>query len=123
MVKLRLIRQPCNDNATFGVLFVNNFFECFTLERTDRIIPAGTYDLILYQSPRHKRLVPLLQKVPNRGMIEIHIANYPVELEGCIAVGNNFTTKMLMSSTKAFTALMSKIKLDDKLLISIENPL
>lgn len=123
MVNLRLIRQPHEGNFTFGVLFVADFFQCFTLERTDKIIHAGKYEIVLYYSPRHKRVVPLLKDVPNRSMIEIHIANYPVELEGCIAVGNNFTNTMLVASTKAFTALMTKIKLDEKISILIENPL
>lgn len=118
---MRLIREQKRTNQTFGVLFFDNFFECFTLENSHRIIPAGTYEISLYNSPRFKRIVPLLQKVPNRSMIEMHIANYYHQLEGCIGLGKQFNNEMLINSTAAFQGLMNKISMNDKLSIKIED--
>src|SRR6476660_4878109 len=99
---MRLIREPSGPNCTFGVLFTNGYYECFTLENTHKIIPAGTYGITLYDSPHNKRVVPLLLDVPGRSEIEIHIANYPHELEGCIAVGQSFGLDVLHQSRLAF---------------------
>jgi len=49
-------------------------------------IPSGTYKVEKFTSPKHG-LCYLIKDVPDRGMIEIHVANAPSQLEGCIAVG------------------------------------
>lgn len=117
---LRLLREPSGLDCTFGVLFLDGYYECFTLENTQKIIPIGVYPVSLYASPRNKRNVPLLHDVPNRSEIEMHIANYPRELEGCIAVGTSFSVSSVFQSTDAFLKLMSKLKFDN-LKIQIEN--
>ena len=118
---MRLIREPSGISCTFGVLFTDSYFECFTLENTAKIIPSGTYGITLYDSPHNKRIVPLLIGVPGREEIEIHIANYPHELEGCIAVGQSIGVDVIHQSTKAFLALMEKVANGDE--IRIEDPL
>lgn len=50
-------------------------------------IPAGTYSASLTMSPRFRRKLWLLEKVPGRSGIRIHAANYYRQLEGCIAMG------------------------------------
>jgi len=67
---------------------------CFTLERPWRdnqhgisCIPAGTYAVARRWSPKHNADVWGLIDVPERSDIEIHAANDPRELEGCIAPG------------------------------------
>jgi len=42
-------------------------------------------------------------------MIEIHVANFFNELEGCIAVGFDLNRPMLTISRGAFEALMKKL--------------
>jgi hypothetical protein len=123
---MRLIRQYSQPATTFGVLFVDGEFYCFTLENTVKIIPTGIYGIEFYDSPKNHRIVPLLQYVPDREYIEIHPANYPWELEGCIGVGTSIATMMLADSKIAFNKLMQKIKPTDKpipkdLQIRIEN--
>ena len=109
---LKLFREVTENKGTFGYLFFDGHFICYSLENAEKIIPAGTYELELYSSPKNKRIVPLLKNVPNRNMIEIHIANYPSELEGCIAVGLIMepSNERILSSTIAFDKLMSKIR-------------
>lgn len=108
-MKLNLIREPSNSDTTFGVLWVDDYFECFTLENSHKIIDPGTYQLVKYYSPHNKMDVPLLVQVPGRSEIEIHPANYYTELEGCIAVGTDISKPMLENSRNAFTQLMSKL--------------
>jgi len=110
MVNLRLIREPHGIDSTFGVLFIDGFYHSHALENTRKIIPAGTYEIQFYPSPKFKRLVPLLLNVPNRAMIEIHIANWYYQLEGCIAPGFVRQEIGLLNSTPAFNLLMDKIR-------------
>jgi len=49
-------------------------------------IPDGVYPWQKYNSPTKGKVI-LLQDVPGRTNIEIHIANYVRQLLGCIAVG------------------------------------
>lgn len=70
-----------------GSLTVNGVWECYTLERFDMIIPTGTYEIELYNSPKHGKNTPQLKNVPGRSNIQIHVANFADELLGCIAPG------------------------------------
>lgn len=49
-------------------------------------IPEGVYNWSLYQSPAHG-VVILLEDVPDRSYIEMHVANFTREIRGCFAVG------------------------------------
>lgn len=118
---MRLIREPSTPNTTFGILFIDGYFQCFTLENTEKIIPAGTYPITFYDSPRNKCIVPLLNNVLGRSEIEMHVANWPTELEGCIAVGNDKDATMLLNSREAFQALMIKIGSATNIVIKIED--
>lgn len=93
-------RLEQNDFASYGhflddeqrILFV-------TLELPDRnnarnisSVPAGTYIAERYFSPHHQRVVFRLIDVPDRDDCEIHIANLPEDLRGCVALGREFGT-------------------------------
>lgn len=106
---LVLRARKITENARRGVLFLDSDYQCRTLENNELEIPEGKYEAEIYPSPRNHRDVILLKSVPNRTMIEIHIANYPHELIGCIAVGLGSTDRSLINSTTAFEALIAKI--------------
>ena len=55
-----------------------------TLENADFIIPAGTYPLSRTWSPRFKKLMPLVENVPEREGIRIHMGTKPEHSQGCI---------------------------------------
>ena len=81
--------------GTFGTLRTNGF-SCVTVEKEwhdndpdKSCIPLGAYECSIYDSPKHGK-VYLLKNVPNRSMIEIHVANVQQELLGCIALGNDY---------------------------------
>lgn len=64
---------------------------CFTIERPRTgkypCVPEGTYLARRYNSPKHGPNTWQLENVPNRTHIQLHIANWPNELLGCIAPG------------------------------------
>jgi hypothetical protein len=51
-------------------------------------IPAGTYKVGAYFSPKHQRQVPLLENVPDFEYVEIHAGNYPSDTNGCLLLGD-----------------------------------
>lgn len=93
MKLLTLIRVTSSDKGTFGVLSEAGIPLCVTCElpwkdNQNRIscIPVGTYETTRFKSPS-KGDVFLLKDVPDRDMIEMHIANTIKDVLGCIAVG------------------------------------
>lgn len=96
MEQVILSRAPSSDKGTFGVLLHDGVPLCVTCERPwadnrheTSCIPLGLYRCLPYASPT-KGLVWLLQGVTGRSMIEIHAANKPSQLRGCIAPGRQF---------------------------------
>lgn len=93
---LQRIRQT--SKATFGEMRDSSGERlCYTIERPwlgnqhgVSCIPPGSYHVRLRWSPKHERNVYGLLDVPGRSDIEIHSANLPSELEGCIALGTEF---------------------------------
>lgn len=118
-MKLTLVRTKASPeaDAIFGELRIEEELECLTLERMSTLIPPGLYPITFYLSPHNRLLVPLLT-VPGREWIEIHPANYPAQLEGCIAVGTSHNQDSICNSRFAFSALMAK--LDGMESVSIE---
>jgi hypothetical protein len=108
-VVLRITRNLQTTDATFGDLRVDGVlgcnFTCKTLERTAVMIPTDLYNAQLSLSGHFGFLTPHLD-VPNRTYIEIHPANYPIQLEGCIAVGKQIDGDALDYSDVAFEALI-----------------
>lgn len=76
------------------------------MERTAVCILEGTYPARREMSPHFGFVTPHLT-VPNRTYIEIHPANYPLQLEGCIAVGTTIDHDTLDNSRAAFGRLMA----------------
>ena len=118
-MELVLKRVDKAEDAMIGELYVDGAFECWTLERTDKLIPTGTYRVELYDSPKNGRVVPQLLNVVGRKNIQIHIANYARELEGCIAVGKKRFVDYVSQSKVAFESLMSKLQGQTDITITI----
>jgi hypothetical protein len=90
-MKLTIVRVDITDHGIFGHLSCDgNPFNCLTLEHHDIDIPEGTYKVTIYKSPEHG-LIPLLNGVPGRNMIEIHEGNWEANSKGCILVGKDRT--------------------------------
>ena len=96
MIDLYLIRTSYLDGGTIGQM-LNRRGEplCATVERewadnqvNKSCIPTGIYRItpdMRHPNSEKKKLVWELQDVPGRSQIQLHIANRPSELLGCIA--------------------------------------
>lgn len=90
----KLIRNPADGKAVRGRLYqvVQTRFEeelipvCDTLENADYLIPALIYGVGVTQSPKFKRLLPVVRQVPGRSGIRIHLGTKPEHSKGCILV-------------------------------------
>lgn len=127
-MKLVLKRQGSTEESTIGELYVDGVLECYTLEDVVRsgskvygqtAIPVGTYEVIITMSPRFKRKLPLLVKVPGYEGIRIHPGNTANDTEGCILVGTGHTSNMVTDSRTAFNKLFAKLEKADKIEITI----
>ena len=95
MVTLTLTRKKPTGKAVCGFLVIpfsqlpyNDRIDddavIDTLENADFIIPPGTYKLKRTYSPKFKKLLPLVQDVPDREGIRIHKGSKPEHSTGCI---------------------------------------
>jgi hypothetical protein len=113
-MKLTLTRAHGTKLYTAGTLSIDGKFFCDTIEdeeRTTKVagktaIPLGTYKVIINQSIRFKRMMPLLLNVPNYAGIRIHSGNTSEDTEGCILVGMKSTYGFITKSRDTWSALM-----------------
>lgn len=112
-----LDRFKFTDTGTFGMLTNDTGNLCFTCELPWKdnqhdisCIPTGVYDVEKYQSPKHGDVWQIMN-VPNRSNIEIHPANLPSQLLGCIGVGEAlgelYNLPDVTNSQKTFSMLKS----------------
>ncbi len=100
-----VIAREYEDKETRGLLLVFDgteiVFQCKTLELPDKgnakkvsCIPEGVYEVVKALSPTKGKCF-MINKVPNRDSILIHIGNYAtgvkVDTLGCILPGMSFT--------------------------------
>ena len=127
-MKLKLVRKHFGEKATEGKLFVNDGFQCYTLEDKDRklevngcsakvqditCIPRGTYNVTISMSNRFKRFLIEVQGVPCFTGIRIHSGNKAENTEGCILVGGlnaKDGDNWIGESKIAYEALHKKVK-------------
>ena len=87
---IRLIRNQSQGSAITGRLVINGRWFCNTLERVGYQIPALCYHIAVTQSPKFRRLLPIVQNVPQRTGIRFHRGTKPEHSTGCIlVVGDN----------------------------------
>lgn len=120
---LTLDRKEYRDKETLGELYVNGIWECLVLEDSlavngkkvsgETCIPDGVYHVLITPSPKFKRDLPLICDVPGFDGIRIHPGNTVDDTEGCLLVGENFTTVegrcFLRNSRNAFDRLFRKM--------------
>ena len=96
----KLIRDTPNGKAVPGRLCrVHTYFNkrlgktcerlypiCDTLENADYLVSALVYRIAVTQSPKFKRLLPVLCQVPGRTGIRFHRGTKPEHSKGCILV-------------------------------------
>ena len=117
------------DHSIMGEMTVDGIFECFTLEDLERpvkikgetAIPKGTYKVIINESNRFKRQLPLLLNVPGFEGVRIHSGNTNHDTEGCILVGQTRNKEYVGRSRKAFDKLFKKMQKATDITISIQS--
>ena len=121
-MELLLERTEKTQTYTAGSLYVVNelgkAYFCDTLEPSlhptnhlrPKAIPAGRYDVAVTWSPRFKRWLPLLLKVPHRCGIRIHAGNNPEDSAGCILVGRALLPGHVYNSRSTLEKLMTILK-------------
>lgn len=118
-MKLRLVRNKRSSCFTEGKLYLNGKYFCDTIE--DRVrpigekvfgqtaIPEGCYEMVVNNSARFKKLMPLLLDVPNFKGIRIHSGNTADDSEGCILVGVKVDDGVIGQSRQTFRTLMEEL--------------
>jgi len=117
------------EKSIIGEMTVDGVFECFTLEDVERpvkikgetAIPKGTYKVIINQSNRFKRQLPLLLNVPGFEGVRIHSGNTNHDTEGCILVGETRHKEFIGKSRKAFNKLFKKMQKAKDITLSIQS--
>ena len=126
-MEVKLIRESFGDTFTEGKLLIDNVFECYTVEDTDRrmeddltvkvngktAIPRGRYELVLSMSNRFKKVLPEILNVPGFAGIRIHSGNSSVDTEGCIILGSvndKLDDDWIGGSKIALTQFMAKLE-------------
>ena len=102
-------------------------FTCVTLENLAKSIPVGIYDLTFDYSPHFNRIMPHIL-VPERDAlaggdagIRIHWANFPAQLEGCIAVGTDVDGDSIDESLVPFNQLYSILNMQAGIKIDVRD--
>lgn len=121
-------RKTKTADGIFGVLSLDwNPFTCVTLENLSKSIPAGIYELNFTYSPHFNRVMPHIV-VPTRDLaaggdagIRIHWANFPAQLEGCIAVGTDVDGDSIDESLVPFNQLFKILNMQAGLQIQIND--
>ena len=106
---LKLIRNKANGSAITGRLVIDGRWFCNTMERVGYQIPALCYHIAVTQSPKFKRLLPIVKNVPQRSGIRFHRGTKPEHSTGCIlVVADNPNRSRDIDSSGKLSKLSSK---------------
>lgn len=113
-------RRWYSDSTTISELFCDEEKGrfCYVLEPTVRVgkdprgivaIPEGRYEITLYDSPRFKMKVPLLNGIVGHSMVEIHPGNGEFDSLDCLLPGLDKGVDTVIHSREAFGLLFARI--------------
>lgn len=114
-MNITLQRLSMSDNGTFGVLVVDNRPLFTTLElpwknnqRNISCIQAGIYKAIYLFSDHFQKYLFMLQNIPGRDSVEMHIGNTIADTHGCILLGMQYSLSeyAIVNSKYAFDSFM-----------------
>ena len=138
-MSMKLIRGKGNAKNIEGKLFIDNVFECYTLEDTDRklesggvkiqnktAIPRGKYDITWSHSNHFKKWMPELLNVPQFKGVRIHAGNSDIDTEGCIIVGavndvegDDWVSASKVAVSRLYPKIESAVKAGKKVILEI----
>lgn len=121
------------EKYTIGDLYINDVWFCNTIEdkvrdlkcKEDKVygetaIPEGTYKVVVNQSPKLKRKLPLLLNVPYFTGIRIHKGVNEKSSAGCIIVGENKVKGRVVNSEKYENELVRILEKEKDIEICVE---
>lgn len=127
-MQLRVDRYQHNENETIGRLYIDDVYQCYTLEdqhrdvkvKGDTRIPAGTYEVKLRREGsfhlRYSQKYPDIHKgmlhvtnVPNFEFILIHVGNDELDTAGCLLVGLTKAGRAIGQSVAAYKKIYPPI--------------
>lgn len=146
---VKLIRFSASPKSTLGLLFIDNVFQCYTLEdeyrpvkvKHETRIPEGVYKLTLSTwgnhharyaakfGAMHKGMI-VVNNVPGFSGILIHMGNKDDHTSGCILVGmavnnNKVADGLLLNSEEAYRriykTIATAISVGQSVNLSVEN--
>ena len=125
-MELRLDRKPSRQETTFGSLFVNGAYECYTLEDTIReiagvpvsawkipeqtAIPSGRYRITAELSGRFGPDTLTVNGVTGFQYIRIHGGNDDADTDGCIIVGDQIDQVAMKISGAVLRGVLKRLK-------------
>ena len=129
LVEMTVIREPTSDETTFGSLYLNGVWHCWTLEdavRDQKIygrtaIPGGRYDVAMTYSRRFNRRLPELLNVPDFTGVRIHAGNSIADTEGCILVGQQRGEHTILRSMSALEILCNRLAAASKITLEVRH--
>lgn len=118
-MNIKLARDFFGPACTFGKLYVDDRYECETLEDVVRpagvkipgetAIPFGRYKVVIDFSQRFQRMMLHVLDVPMFEGVRIHKGNTVRDTEGCVLVGLVRSGAALQMSAAAFQPLFDKV--------------
>ncbi len=109
-MRLVLQRQTKTPSSIGGELTINGTWAAWTMENTQYAIPAGTYEITLWESQKFNRIMPLLNDVSGCPYPEIHWGSYPSNYEGCIGVGTMHSEDRLWNTKEKWDEIFPLIE-------------
>lgn len=123
---ISVVRQSKSKDGIFGLLTIlDNSFKCVTLENLDKEIPVGVYNVDFTYSPHFgKRMPHIIVPVRDEAAggdagIRFHPANWPSQLEGCIALGSRKDGDAIDDSADAFKQFFAIIDGNQNLIVKV----
>jgi len=126
-MNIRIKRVGITNAGCFGVLLINEIPICVTLEHTYENnlvkIPVGEYKCT--KSHYHKGGYNTYEiKVPGHERILFHKGNVENDLDGCIAIGENFgfinNQPAILQSGNGFIEFITKLNGVNEFLLKVE---
>jgi hypothetical protein len=126
-MKIDIKRLHKREHSIIGELTIDGVWQCYTLENIERdikiesetAIPRGNYKIIINQSNRFKKLLPLLLDVPGFEGVRLIGEHTNHNTDGCILVGKTRSKDFISQSRKAFDKLFDKMKKAKEITITI----
>jgi hypothetical protein len=123
LMKIKVDRTVFTEMSTISPVSVDGKFFCYSLEDKDRrlelgnkkvygktAIPRGSYHVTITWSNHFQKYLPLILGVPGFDGVRIHAGNKAEDTEGCLLVGESYSTDMIYDSRSAFNRLFDLIE-------------